>query len=485
MTVELIYFAAPRDPALEERLAAACAAPRTGETRKAFLLALSEALEASAVALTVGDTAALSDALSRGLGLPPTAVDWAALGVEGDPDALLPKGALPLLWESKVRGFILESGPQAILALDKENALPLFDAYLAPYLEARADAEPAQPAAPEAPDEPDEPDEPLPANEDEDALPEGVRMTPEEPAYDVFAGMEHADIGLPPEEEAPKKKRKVWIPVLCVLLALLLALGGAGYWYLALRDGGAEGYYGTLMADVYRAFGDVAESGDYPSEYLLRFGALYEINPDVIGTVTVKGAGIDLPVVSAAGKEDYYKLRRFDGTFALYGTPYTNASYSEADVNPNLVIRGGSLFEGLNALSQGVGTAAVTTDSVLYGEDAWEIIAVLTVDDAGLANYDDSFAALTAAQRQARAKAALRASLCSTGLTEADLDNVGLSTNFLTLLTPSTSESGKTLVVFARRAAKADFEATPSGEEPTESQEPETSSEPTSSEEEE
>ena len=56
MTLELIYFAVPRNPALEKRLAATgCAEPRSGDTRKAFLLALSEALAGCSVALTVGE----------------------------------------------------------------------------------------------------------------------------------------------------------------------------------------------------------------------------------------------------------------------------------------------------------------------------------------------------------------------------------------------------------------------------------------------
>ena len=44
MTFQLIYFAAERDEALEERLSALGETEtRSGETRKAFLLALSEA----------------------------------------------------------------------------------------------------------------------------------------------------------------------------------------------------------------------------------------------------------------------------------------------------------------------------------------------------------------------------------------------------------------------------------------------------------
>ena len=275
--------------------------------------------------------------------------------------------------------------------------------------------------------------------------------------------MEDADIdfvSVKPE----KKRRKFWIPLLCG--ARVAAVAASGVWYLFLRDGGADGYYGYLMQEVYGNVGDAAQNDAFSSRYLTRFGALYGINDDVIATLTVPELHVALPVVSAAGKGDFYRYHRFDGTLALYGTPYVTAAYSETDVNPNLVIRGGSLLEPLNRLGQGSGAVTIKTDSILFGEDTWEILSVMALDDDALVDYEDTFAALTAEQRQARAKAALRASLRSTGRTEADLENVGLSTNFLTLTTPCTFESGKTLVVFARRAADAAIETTTPDAEP-------------------
>lgn len=491
MTFQLIYFAAERDEALEERLSALGETEtRSGETRKAFLLALSEALSHSPVVLAAGGFPALSEALSRGLGLPLTAVDWSALGMENGPDVQLPKGALPLLLEREICGFILESGPQAILALDRNAAAPLFDAYLAPYLQARAgEGAPAEEVAPA--DEETVPASDLPpAVSQEPAAPvvPDESMTPNRPAYDVFAGMENAEVHFGREQEKPKKKRrKVWIPILCVALVLAL-IAGAG-WYLLLRDGGSDGYYGHLMTEVYGSVGEGEPDEAFVSRYLTRFGALYQINPDVVGTVSVKSLDLALPFVSAAGKdESYYRWRRFDGTLSLYGTPYILAPYSESDPNPNLVIRGGRLFDPLNDLiDKGIGDAAIKTDSILYGEDGWEILSIMALDDAALDAYDDTFAALTAEQRQARAKAALRASLVRVDVTEADLDNVGLATNFLTLLAPCRSDSGKTLVVFARRAADADFEESLPNEqeEPTGSDETESSSETVSGDEQE
>lgn len=458
MNVELIYFAAQPSAALEERLSAlGVTSTRTGQTRREFLVALSEALTQSSLVLAAGEVNALIDALSRGLGLPLTAVDWTALGVEGDADAKLPQGALPLLLDGGVKGLILESGPQAILAVDSEAAAPLFDAYLAPYLEARAAAEPAA--------EPEEKPAEAPVEEAEapiaapSAEPE-ADMKPAEPAYDVFAGMENADVDfLDQKAGKPEKKkhRKFWIPILCVML--VLALVCASGWYLWLRDGGHEAYYSNLMQEVYGNVGDGTLDEAFSAHYLTRFGALYQINPDVVATLSVKELHLALPVVSAAGKEDYYRFRRFDGTFALYGTPYILSAYSESDVNPNLVIRGGTLFAPLNELlEKGVGKVTLKTDSILYGEDTWEIISVMVADDETLSRYDSTFSSLSAEQRQSRAQTALLASKVDTGLTADDLTNIGLSTNFLTLLTPSTSDKDKTLIVFARRAADADIE---------------------------
>ena len=124
-------------------------------------------------------------------------------------------------------------------------------------------------------------------------------------------------------------------------------------------------------------------------------------------------------------------------------------------MHPNLVIRGDRLLRPLNSLlTKGVGSVNLTTDSILYGKDEWQIFSVMVLDDTAVAEFDSTFADLTAEQRQARAKKALSLTKAETGLTAAELEDVDLSDNFLTLLTPCTSEKGKTLAVMARRVVE-------------------------------
>lgn len=463
MQIELIYFASGRNARLEENLGACLAQPvRESEDRRGFLTQLAAALTNSGTVLAVGPLSDLAEALIKGLGLPATPVDWSALGMEERAETVLPQGALPLLADGKVEGMLLESGPQAILAVDSDpDALQaLYAACLAPYFQALAGETPAEAAAEEPAEEPaaqpedlqpvdDPPEETAAPSEPAAPAEADPVMKPAAPEYDIFAGME--DVELEEPAPAPRKKRRWWIPVVCVALVLAL-LGGSG-WYLVLRDGGHAGYYAALMQDVYGETGDPEQLGEaFSSQYLARFGGLYQINPDVIATLKADGLGLNLPVVCAAGKGDDYRFRRFDGRPALYGTPYVASPYSETDVHPNLVIRGGWLFRPLNdLLTKKPGSVKLTTDSILYGEDEWQILSVMLLDDRDEAAFDDTFAALSDRERQARVQKALSLSQVDTGVTEDELGDITLSDNFLTLLTPSTTKPGKTLAVMARR----------------------------------
>lgn len=464
MQLELIYYASARNAALEQELETlGITQVRESDDRRSFLTQLADALQKSGVVLAVGRLSDLAEALIKGLGLPATPVDWAALGMEEKAETVLPQGALPLLVGGKVDGMLLESGPQAILAVDEDPdaVAALYTAYLAPYFQALGGVTPEENPVPAAAEEPTPEPEPQ-AEAETEANPEpesepvpdpaASGMKAATPEYDIFADMEDVDFEEP--DEKPRKKHRWWIPVVCLLLAAVLA--GSGYWYLVLRDGGAEGYYSALMKENYGETGDSQELDEtFSSQYLTRFGRLYQINGDVIAALTADGLGIDLPVVCAAEKEDFYRFHRFDGSLALYGTPYVASPYSEADVHPNLVIRGDRLLRPLNSLlTKGVGSVNLTTDSILYGKDEWQIFSVMVLDDAAVAEFDSTFADLTAEQRQTRAKKALSLTKVETGLTAAELEDVDLSDNFLTLLTPCTSEKGKTLAVMARRVVE-------------------------------
>lgn len=466
MLVELIYFAADSNATLEEKLGTlADVTVRHGEDRRGFLTQLAQAVSQSKIVLTIGSVSNLISALSRGLGLPLEKVDWSQFGINNDNDTSLPKGALPLILGRSIHGMILESGDQCIIAADSDLAAVdrLFDTYIAPYLQALAPSDEAFVVT----QEPEEEEQTVgPTDEEiteevaeepeitiEEAPSESINEANDE--YDVFAEVENADVDF--MFDKPKRKKRAWIVVLCVLLALLIA-GGAG-WYFILRDGIGEEYYAELM----EAYGDTGKADQLPDEfnnlYLTRFGALYLQNEDVIGTVTLPFSKDALPIVTSAEKgEDYYALRRYDRQFALYGTPYTAYAYDENNANPNLVVNGGKMFASLSKLLDQANASrqySLTTDSILYGEDEWEVFSAMQPESIEGAEYVSNFADMTSEQRVAAVKKALSLSKVDFGFTESDFDNVGLSTNFLTLIG---NDNGKTVVIMARRVSDASFD---------------------------
>ncbi len=486
MPVQLIYFAAEEIAALENKLSQLGKLKiRKGENRREFLTELSQAVGESKIILAVGEAQALISTLSRGLGLPLEEVDWSQFGINGISGAALPKGALPLTLDRSVCGMILESGEQCIIALDSRDEVVdmLYDTYVEPYLQAISAPEQESAAyEPEAEKIEDAADEPVtetveaiveaePTAEPEaEAEPQPEQIAPvkrinsTKTEYDIFAGTEAENVDL--IFEKPKKKGRAWIVVLCILLSLLIA-GGAG-WFFLLRDGIGDDYYAELM----KSYGETGSADKLPDEfnnlYLTRFGALYLQNSDVVGTVTLPFAKEALPIVCSANKgTDYYAMRRFDGQFALYGTPYTNFAYDENSSNPNLVVYGGSMFAELSRLlDKNAGNGfTILTDSILYGEDEWEVFAVLQPETLEGAKFTSNFSSMNAPARASIVKAVLSQSKVDLGFTAEDFDDIGLESNFLTLIG---TDKGKTVAVMARRISNISFDVEEPIEEPTE-----------------
>ena len=116
--------------------------------------------------------------------------------------------------------------------------------------------------------------------------------------------------------------------------------------------------------------------------------------------------------------------------------------------------------------------STITTDSILYGEDKWEIFSIMQLSSTGKFDYTSNFSSLTAEQRASAVKTALSLSKTDFGFKASDFDNVGLSNNFLTLVTDCSGDKSQKLVVVARRAADSvidDSSSSAGSDEPTSS----------------
>lgn len=489
MSVEIVYYNTASNGQLEADLsalgqvnAALC------EDRRSFLIALSKAVSVSNTTVAVGGINALANVLAKGLGLPLTPVDWSGLGIAGDADAALPKGALPLLVGGSVYGMIIENATQCIIAVDSDpQALEhMTETYILPYLlavlkdAAQTDEAPVQepaadqvlaeeipqteemptekPVEEQAEEQAEEQDEYIPAEEDDTPQP----SLNEDEETDLFSDIENDDFLDIPDE---KKKHGFVIALICILAVLVIGILGG---YFAYTKWWQPKQYDDALAVAKVAYTQTTaedlESAGMPVDYSAKFAALYKQNPDVIGWLKADGIGIDTPVVTGVRhSEGYYADHLFDGQSNPYGTPYIKNAYDTgANINPNLVIygnnKGGKGFSSLEGLTTEAGFAklkTLTTDSALFGEEKWHILSVMIVDADGKDyNYTNNFKDLDADARTAAVKGAVERSVVTTGVNADSIGQVSLTDSFLTLVTPYSDDSSKVIVLFAGRAAE-------------------------------
>lgn len=77
------------------------------------------------------------------------------------------------------------------------------------------------------------------------------------------------------------------------------------------------------------------------SEYL----AVYELNTDFVGWVSIEGTKINYPVVQSPDEADFYLKHNFEKQYSDYGTPYMQADCDPLTSN-NLLLYGHSMKDG-------------------------------------------------------------------------------------------------------------------------------------------
>ncbi|MBQ3259328.1 MAG: competence/damage-inducible protein A [Clostridia bacterium] len=136
---------------------------------------------------------------------------------------------------------------------------------------------------------------------------------------------------------------------------------------------------------------------EYPDGILTRFMSLYRANSDVRGWVTIKGTGINYPVMQEP-EQDYYRNRDFYRASSQFGVPYVekDVTMTVGTDNRSLVIYGnnpasGQMFADLaNYTNLGYLRSHATIEwNTLYRQDVYKIFAVMVVGDAE--HYTDNF----------------------------------------------------------------------------------------------
>ncbi|MCD7929356.1 MAG: class B sortase [Clostridiales bacterium] len=135
------------------------------------------------------------------------------------------------------------------------------------------------------------------------------------------------------QKRAKKKRRGLERILGLALLAVLLvsAFMLARYYYTSSREQAAN----DALADLADT-----DAGDETDEngILLRYAALWELNHDMVGWLSIEGTVIDYPVMYTPEEPEYYLHRAFDGSDAKSGCLFIGEGSSpDAD---NIIIYG-------------------------------------------------------------------------------------------------------------------------------------------------
>ena len=183
--------------------------------------------------------------------------------------------------------------------------------------------------------------------------------------------------------EKKKKRAPIWY---YGLLTLLVGVFAGCVWYLAdyyLGSKQQADAYEDLAAlveaerptapavpadpdtDATAASGETAGEGilnttpapveDQVNEdgILLEYAPLYEMNPDMVGWLSVDGTRINYPVMQTPDRRDYYLQRDFYGEYSPWGCIYAREECDLDMPSDNIILYGhnmkdGSMFAGLN-----------------------------------------------------------------------------------------------------------------------------------------
>ena len=186
------------------------------------------------------------------------------------------------------------------------------------------------------------------------------------------------------KQEEDKPTRSGRSPVVKVLLVILIlifigSIGYLGYYYYKSAQNRAN--YESLR-EVYDSPTLFAPSG-YPDDYDKSFAGLWEINPDVVGWISIDGTDLDYPVVQTTDNTKYYRMN-FEGEYSEHAVPFVDAADDLKAPSTNIIIYGhnirtdGQMFnilKGYTSLEYYQQHPVVQFDSV-YHKGKYKIISI-------------------------------------------------------------------------------------------------------------
>lgn len=154
-------------------------------------------------------------------------------------------------------------------------------------------------------------------------------------------------MGLPPENN-------LWRRIVMLACAMVFAVSASFLChqkYLAWDSGRQN----TQLQEIYaessssRAPSSSQQEENFPGEYLRKFSALYAINSDIKGWLSIEGTDFSYPVVQSSKdtpESQYYLRRDFNGEYNNHGVPFLDYRADLKRPSDNLVIYGHNMRDG-------------------------------------------------------------------------------------------------------------------------------------------
>ncbi len=87
-------------------------------------------------------------------------------------------------------------------------------------------------------------------------------------------------------------------------------------------------------------------ASDGHSRVLKKYQSLYELNPDIVGWISIEGTNIDYPVMQTVYDEEYYLHRNFYEDSSTEGLPFMDNRCIISKPSTNLIIYGHNMKNG-------------------------------------------------------------------------------------------------------------------------------------------
>ncbi len=144
--------------------------------------------------------------------------------------------------------------------------------------------------------------------------------------------------------------------VVSVIILIICAIRLSIYSISAYKESLANATLKSMIGESSVSLAQDLESGRYITtsdnaqngrqEVLSKYKTLYELNPDIVGWISIEGTNVDYPVMQTVYDEEYYLYRNFYKEDAKSGLPFLDNRCITRLPSTNMIIYGHNMKSG-------------------------------------------------------------------------------------------------------------------------------------------